>query len=127
MFSILPCKDESKLSSFPHGTTLLIYSENEQEKGHIAYAPNKSAVEIISMDLGVEDVNSHEAFLVADALIRSVGSIALNASIITLCTKLQGFEKIFADMGFFANGEYMTLYLNKLFSGMCKGCSGDCH
>ena len=127
MFTILPCKDGKRLSYYPEGTTLLIYSENSQESGHIAYIPNKSAVEIISMELGVSDPESREAFLVADALIRSVGSIALNASVITLCTKLQGFDKIFSELGFFSHGDYLTLYLNKLFSGVCKGCSGSCH
>lgn len=127
MFSILPCKDEKVLSSYPEGTTLLIYSENSVEIGHIAYIPNKSAVEIISMALGVEDSSSREAFLIADALVRSVGSIALNASVITLCTKLSGFDKVFSELGFFKHGDFQILYLNKLFSGVCKGCSGSCH
>lgn len=128
MFTILPCKDESKLSAYPEGTTLLIYKEDGKERGHIAYCRNKSAFEILSLDTGVElssDLTvSEEMFLHADALIRSVGAIALGEGLLTLCSKDSALAPLWDKFGFFVHGEYYTLYLSKLFSKGCSGCSG---
>jgi len=128
MFSILPCKDEDKLSLYPQGTTLLIYKENGAERGHIAYIRNKSAFEILSMDTGVapdaDGSVSKEMFLHADALIRSVGAIALGEGLLTLCTKIESFAPLWEKFGFFKHNEYYTLYLSKLFAKGCSGCDG---
>ncbi len=128
MFSIFPCKDEEKLSVFPQGTTLLIYKEDGKERGHIAYIRNKSAIELLSVDTGVklcEDGSvSKEMFLHADALIRSVGAIALGEGVLTLCTKDISLEPLWNKFGFFKHNEYYTLYLSKLFAKGCSGCEG---
>ena len=128
MFSILPCKDESKLNTYPVGTTLLIYREDGKERGHIAYCRNKSAFEILSLDTGVElssDMSvSKEMFLHADALIRSVGAIALGEGLLTLCSKDSTLAPLWDKFGFFVHGEYYTLYLSKLFAKGCSGCDG---
>lgn len=128
MFSILPCKDEEKLSVYPKGTTLLIYKENGTQRGHIAYIRNKSAFEILSLDTGVELSSdgsaSDEMFLHADALIRSVGAIALGEGLLTLCTKDESLESLWNKFGFFKHNEYYTLYLSKLFAKGCSGCEG---
>lgn len=128
MFSILPCKDEEKLSAFQQGTTLLIYKEDGKERGHIAYIRNKSAIEILSVDTGVEFSSdgsvSNEMFLHADALVRSVGAIALGEGLLTLCTKDEKFANLWEKFGFFKHNEYYTLYLSKLFAKGCSGCEG---
>lgn len=128
MFSILPCKDAQKLSAYPEGTTLLIYRDNEVERGHIAYIRNKSAFEILSMETGEEyeaDLTvGKEMFLHADALIRSVGAIALGEGLLTLCSRQGSLAPIFEKFGFFLHNGYYTLYLSKLFSKGCSGCSG---
>ena len=128
MFSILPCKDAQKLSAYPEGTTLLIYRDNEVERGHIAYIRNKSAFEILSMETGEEyeaDLTvGKEMFLHADALIRSVGAIALGEGLLTLCSRQVSLAPIFEKFGFFMHNGYYTLYLSKLFSKGCSGCSG---
>ncbi len=124
MLSILPCKDKERLLPFPEGTTLLIYKEEGREQGYIAYKPFKSAMEILAVNVG-EDTD--KKFLRADGLFRAVGSIALNEGILTLCTKDTSILPILTELGFFKNGEFYTLYLNKFFSGVCKGCSGQCH
>lgn len=128
MFSILPCKDAEKLSAYPEGTTLLIYKEDGNERGHIAYIRNKSAIEILSMDTGEsftdEGKVSKEMFLHADALIRSVGAIALGEGLLTLCSKAEHLEPLFEKFGFFLHNGYYTLYLSKLFAKGCSGCEG---
>lgn len=128
MFSILPCKDENKLSQYPEGTTLLIYREDGKERGHIAYCRNKSAFELISVDTGEmlssDGSVSKEMFLHADALIRSVGAIALGEGLLTLCTKDKSLAPLWEKFGFFVHGEYYTLYLSKLFAKGCSGCDG---
>ncbi len=128
MFSILPCKDAQKLSAYPEGTTLLIYRDNEVERGHIAYIRNKSAFEILSMETGEEyeaDLTvGKEMYLHADALIRSVGAIALGEGLLTLCSRQGSLAPIFEKFGFFLHNGYYTLYLSKLFSKGCSGCSG---
>ncbi|MBE6737939.1 MAG: hypothetical protein E7566_04735 [Ruminococcaceae bacterium] len=128
MFSILPCKDEAKLKAYPQGTTLLIYKEDGKERGHIAYVRNKSAFEILSMDTGVklsgDGSVSNEMFLHADALIRSIGAIALGEGSLTLCTKDDSLESLWKKFGFFKHNEYYTLYLSRLFAKGCSGCEG---
>ncbi len=128
MFSILPCSDPARVGEYPEGTTLLIYKDNGTERGHVAYYQNKSAIEIISMEVG-EDISpdlplSEAAFLHGDALVRSVGSIALGKGLLTLCTKLYDLSPLLDKLGFFRNGDYYILYLNKLFAKGCSGCSG---
>lgn len=125
MLSILPCKDKDRLSAYPKDATLLIYKEDGVECGHIAYRPYKSAMEILDVKVG--EVKGNTAFLRADGLFRAVGSIALNEGIITLCTKDTSILPILEELGFFRNGEYYILYLNKFFGGVCKGCGGECH
>ena len=127
MFSILPVKDEARLSVYPEGTTLLEYKENGDIKGYIAYRTYKSAYELLAVNAGEgTDPESEEAFLRVDVLVRSVGAIALGEGLLTLCTKDDSFCTIYDRLGFFKNGEFRTLYLNKLFGGVCKGCSGGC-
>ncbi len=127
MFSILPVKDKERLSVYPEGTTLLEYKEDGIMKGYIAYRLYKSAYELLAVNVGEGTApESEEAFLRADALVRSVGSIALNDGILTLCTKDDSLEIIYDKLGFFRNGDFRTLYLNKLFGGVCKGCKGNC-
>ena len=110
MFSILPCKDADKLSVYPEGTTLLIYKENDNIRGHIAYRRYMSALEILSLDTGVESTAeaavSKEMLLHADALIRAVASIALGEGLLTLCTKNESLKPLFEKFGFFKNGEF---------------------
>ncbi len=128
MFSILPCKDADKLSVYPEGTTLLIYKENDNIRGHIAYRRYMSALEILSLDTGVESTAeaavSKEMLLHADALIRAVASIALGEGLLTLCTKDESLKPLFEKFGFFKNGEFYTLYISKLFSKGFSGCEG---
>lgn len=128
MFSILPCKDADKLSNFPEGTTLLIYKDGECERGHIAYRRYMSALEILSLDTGVpfEDDGTvgKEMFLHADALIRSVASIALSEGLLTICSRNEALSPVFEKFGFFRNGDFYTLYVSKLFSAGFSGCDG---
>ncbi len=127
MFSILPLKDKERLSVYPEGTTLLEYKEDGVVKGYIAYRQYKSAYELLALNVGEEtDPESDEAFLRADALVRSVGAIALGDGVLTLCTKDEALKPIYERLGFFKNGDFKSLYLNKLFGGVCKGCKGGC-
>lgn len=128
MFSILPCKDADKLSCYPEGTTLLIYKDGENERGHVAYKRYMSALEILSLDTGVkreaESEISKEEVLHADALIRAVASIALSEGLLTVCSKEETLSPLFEKFGFFRNGEFYTLYISKLFSKGFSGCDG---
>ncbi len=124
MLSILPCKDKERLAAYPEGTTLLVYKEDGLECGYIAYKPYKSAMEILEVKVGKGKGKTQ--FLRADALFRSVGSVALNEGIITLCTKDTSMLSVLEELGFFKNGEFYILYLNKFFGGVCKGCNGSC-
>lgn len=121
MFTILPCKDEKRLQKYQEGTTLLIFEENCIESGCVAYKKNGSAVEITELLLCDTD-QDNDKYLRADALVRSVGSIALNDGVITLCTRDMKYKDILLRLGFFEHGEYLLIYLNRLFSGVCSGC-----
>lgn len=128
MFSILPCKDRDKLSKYPEGTTFLVYKENDTVRGHVAYRRYMSALEILSLDTGVEydeqGVVSKEMFLHADALIRAVASIAMGEGLLTVCTRCEALTPLCEKFGFFKNGEFFTLYISKLFSKGFSGCEG---
>ncbi len=128
MFSILPSTEQEKLEKIPEGTTLLIYKDGENERGHIAYRRYMSALEILSLETGAEfnpdGTVSKEMFLHADALIRAVASIALNEGLLTVCSKDSSLEALFEKFGFFKNGEFYTLYISKLFSAGFSGCDG---
>lgn len=128
MFSILPCKDADKLGAYPEGATLLIYKEDGKQRGHIAFIRNKSAIEILSLDTGEKFAPdgsvTKEMFLHADALIRSIGAIALGEGILTLCSKQESLAPLFEKFGFFLHNGYFTLYLSKLFAKGCSGCNG---
>lgn len=128
MFSILPCKEAQRLAGFPEGTTLLIYKDGGKERGHIAYRRYMSALELLSVDTGVDyeadGSVGKEMFLHADALIRSVASIALNEGLLTLCSKQNSLRPLLEKFGFFKNGEFYTLYISKLLSAGFSGCDG---
>lgn len=128
MFSILPCKDKEKLSVYPEGTTLLIYKDGDKERGHIAYRRYMSALEILSLETGAsfndDGTVSKEMFLHADALIRAVASIALSEGLLTVCSKDETLKPLLEKFGFFRNGEFFTMYINKLFSAGFSGCDG---
>lgn len=128
MFSILPSTEKEKLEKFPEGTTLLVYKENENERGHIAYRRYMSAMEIVSVDTGADfeadGTVGKEMLLHADALIRAVASIALNEGMLTVCSRDSSLEALFEKFGFFKNGDFYTLYISKLFSAGFSGCDG---
>lgn len=124
MFKILPCKDEKRLKNYNEGTSLLIFEENSVEAGSVAYKENGSAVEITELLL-CDEYQDGDKYLYVDALVRSVGSIALNKGVITLCTRDMKFRDMLLRLGFFEHGEYLIIYLNKLFCGTCSGCKGD--
>lgn len=128
MFSILPCKDKEVLAGYPEGTTLLIYKDGDKERGYIAYRRYMSALEILSMETGVEPEAdgsvSKEMLLHADALIRAVASIALSEGLLTVCSRNNSLGALLEKFGFFKNGEFYTLYISKLFSKGFSGCEG---
>ena len=111
-------------------TAYLIMREEDKEIGFVAIAPYKSTYEILDMSLSIDKplrrealgdftpLNANELGLV-EILIRAAGSYAFNKDSWSLCVKDKAFFDLLKKFEFTASGEYMVLYLNKLFSNTC--------
>lgn len=111
-------------------TAYLIMREEDKEIGFVAIAPFKSTYEILDMSLNIEKplkredgkefapLNANELGLV-EILIRAAGSFAFNKDSWSLCVKDKSYFDLLKKFEFTASGDFMVLYLNKLFGNTC--------
>ena len=108
----------------------LIMCEEDKEIGFVAIAPFKSTYEILDMSLVIDKplkreedkeyvpLNANELGLV-EILLRAAGSYAFNKDCWSLCVKDKSFFDLLKKFEFTASGDFLVLYLNKLFSNTC--------
>lgn len=108
----------------------LIMREEDKEIGFVAIAPFKSTYEILDMSLAIDKplkreedkeyvpLNANELGLV-EILLRAAGSYAFNKDCWSLCVKDKSFFDLLKKFEFTASGDFLVLYLNKLFSNTC--------
>ena len=108
----------------------LIMREEDKEIGFVAIAPFKSTYEILDMSLVIDKplkreedkeyvpLNANELGLV-EILLRAAGSYAFNKDCWSLCVKDKSFFDLLKKFEFTASGDFLVLYLNKLFSNTC--------
>ena len=111
-------------------TAYLIMREEDKEIGFVAIAPFKSTYEILDMSLNIHKplkreegkefapLNANELGLV-EILIRAAGSYAFNKDSWSLCVKNKAYFDLLKKFEFTASGDFMVLYLNKLFGNTC--------
>ncbi len=111
-------------------TAYLIMREEDKEIGFVALAPFKSTYEILDMSLNIDKplkreegvdfapLNANELGLV-EILIRAAGSYAFNKDCWSLCIKDKSYFELLKKFEFTASGDFLVLYLNKLFGNTC--------
>lgn len=129
MFTVKPEADTELLNKFSPKTdkaTVLVYNENGEYKGCIAFEPQEDMLDIIGFELvGQDDIitNYNKCFMDIDLLMRSLGSYALNHGAFLLkCAKSEYFD-FFVRYGFKNIDNYLTMDLKELFKP-CKNCEG---
>lgn len=134
MITVKPTDDNKLISKYGSGAACLIMREENKEIGFIAVAPYKSAYEILDMNLSVDKplkrqegvsyapFNAEELGLV-EILLRAAGSYAINKNSWSLCVRDKDYFDLLKKFEFIPSGNFLVLYLNKLFSNTCC-CKG---
>lgn len=111
-------------------TAYLIMREEDKEIGYVAIAPFKSTYEILDMSLDIgkplkreegeafAPLTANELGLV-EILLRAAGSYAFNKDCWSLCIGDKSYFDVLRKFEFIQSGEYLVLYLNKLFANTC--------
>lgn len=131
MITVKPTDNNELINQYgKENAAYLIMREENQEIGYVAIAPYKSTYEILDMSLSIDKplrreegkdyapLNANELGLV-EILLRAAGSYAFNKDSWSLCVKDKSFFDLLSKFEFMPSGEYMVLYLNKLFSNTC--------
>ncbi len=121
MLTIKPTEDKGILKKGgDENAVVLMSSEDGIEKGYIAFAQNGYVLDIVGFEVyySTEEL-SGEAYTVADALIKSLASYALNHSCFYIeCSKKELFPKL-KKFSFEENDKKLTTNLQQLFK-VCK-------
>lgn len=108
----------------------LIMREEDKEIGFIAIAPFKSTYEILDMHLSIdkplkrEEGKAYAPFTanelgLVEILLRAAGSFAINKDIWSVCIRDKAYFDLLKKFEFIPSGDFLVLYLNKLFSNTC--------
>lgn len=138
MITVKPTDNTELINKYGReNTAYLIMREENEEIGFVAIAPFKSSYEIIDMELSIDKplkreegkvyapFNANELGLV-EILIRAAGSFAFNKDFWSLCVKDKSYFDLLKKFEFTPSGDFMALYLNKLFgSGCCCNTKKD--
>lgn len=131
MITVKPTDNKELINKYGReNTAYLIMREEDKEIGYVALAPYKSTYEILDMSLTIDKplkreegkeyapLNANELGLV-EILIRAAGSFAFNKDCWSLCIRDKSYFDLLKKFEFNTTGEFMVLYLNKLFSNTC--------
>lgn len=138
MITVKPTDNSDLLGQYGReNTAYLIMREEDKEIGFVAIAPYKSTYEILDMSLFIDKplkredgkdyapLNANELGLI-EILIRAAGSYAFNKDCWSLCVRDKSYFDLLKKFEFTASGEFLVLYLNKLFgSGCCCSSKKD--
>lgn len=138
MITVKPTDNKDLINQYGReNTAYLIMREEEKEIGYIAIAPFKSTYEILDMSLQIEKplkreegkdfapLNANELGLV-EILLRAAGSYAFNKDFWSISVKDKAYFDLLKKFEFAPMGDFMVLYLNKLFgSGCCCDSKQD--
>lgn len=103
-----------------NNSTVLMCSEDGVEKGYIAFAQRGYVLDVLGFEVyyATDDLQG-EAYVIADTLIKSLGSYALNHSCFYIeCHNPQLFT-LLKKFEFAENDNYLTINLQQLFK-VCK-------
>ena len=131
MITVKPTDNTELIKKYEReNTAYLIMREEDKEIGYIVIAPYKSTYEILDMSLDIgkslkreadaqySPLNATELGLV-EILLRAAGSYAFNKDFWSLSVRDKSYFDLLNKFEFVLSGEFMVLYLNKLFSNTC--------
>ncbi len=121
MLTIKPTENKDILEKCgSESATVLMCIEDGVEKGYIAFSQNGYVLDVVGFEVYyAEKELKGESYIIADTLIKALGSYALNHSCFYIeCSKKELFEilKIFS---FEENDNKLTINLQQLFK-VCK-------
>lgn len=120
MLSISPKKDEvinEKCGC--ENAQVLMCDENGVEKGYVAFTQKGYVLDIVGFEVYFCEKLEGESFIIADTLIKSLGSYAMNHSCFYIeCSKKELFP-ILEKFSFAQNDNKLTINLSQLFK-VCK-------
>lgn len=98
----------------------LLCEEDGVEKGYISFVQNGYILEIVGFEVYYSDKELNgEAHIIADTLIKSLGSYALNHSCFYIQCAKEELYWILKKFSFAENDNYLTINLQQLFK-VCK-------
>lgn len=121
MLSISPKQDNAiALKCGCEDAIVLMCDDNGIEKGYIAFKQNGYVLDIVGFEVYYSDKElTGESYIIADTLIKSLGSYALNHSCFYIeCSKEELFD-ILLKFSFAQNDKKLTINLQQLFK-VCK-------
>ena len=121
MLTISPTED-AKILKICDSTkaTVLLCKEDSVDKGYVAFEQNGYVLDIVGFDVyGADLALTGDYYIIADSLMRALGSYALNHSCFYIqCSKLELYW-ILKKFSFAENDNYLTINLQQLFK-VCK-------
>ncbi|MBR2715183.1 MAG: hypothetical protein IKB73_03120 [Ruminococcus sp.] len=122
MLTITPTESKEILNKCGiENATVLMCKEDYIEKGYIAFIQNGYVLDIVGFEVYYADENlsNKESYIIADTLIKSLGSYALNHSCFYIeCSKKELFD-LLKKFSFAQNDNKLTINLQQLFK-VCK-------
>ena len=120
MLSISPIENKDVLKKCDSDTaTVLMCTQDGVENGYIAFEQNGYVLDIVGFEVYYASKIEGQAYVIADALLRSLGSYAMNHSCFYIeCSKKELYP-ILSNFDFTENDDKMTINLQQLFK-VCK-------
>ena len=131
MITVKPTDNKELINKYGReNAAYLIMREEDKEIGFIAVAPFKSTYEILDMSLSIDKplkreegecyapFTANELGLV-EILLRAAGSYAVNKDVWSLCIGDKAYFDLLKKFEFIKSGNFLVLYLNKLFANTC--------
>ncbi len=121
MLTISPTEDAKILKICDSAkATVLLCKDDSVDKGYIAFEQNGYVLDIVGFDVyGADLALAGDYHIIADSLLRALGSYALNHSCFYIqCSKLELYW-ILKKFSFAENDNYLTINLQQLFK-VCK-------
>lgn len=121
MLTISPVENKDLLAKCgENNATVLLCSDDGIEKGYIAFTQNGYVLHVVGFEIYYSDKElSGEAYIIADTLIKSLASYALNHSCFYIQSSKEELFPLLKKFSFAENDNYLTTNLQQLFK-VCK-------
>lgn len=121
MLTISPVENKELLDKFSvDNATILLCSDDGIEKGYIAFTQKGYILDVVGFEVYYSDKElTGEAYIIADTLVKSLASYALNHSCFYIQSSKKELYPLLKKFSFAENDNYLTTNLQQLFK-VCK-------